>query len=228
MKRNILFFILGGIFFSCISVYATITYQASQINYNNTTLDHVLDDLYSASNAQEYSGSTSFIPSDNSQIISTKGKLLTSDITIFPIPTSYHNLASTSALASDIISGKTAYNGYGELLTGTHVDCTGGSVTLNSNVTTSAGQQVLNYWPKTFLVYRQVPNSGGYEIFYYNSSITGANSMYRFNTLEINNNSTSSFKVDEIVKYKLNNTMTFHDFANSSWIGTTWQYMACK
>ena len=50
MKKNILFFILGGIFFSCISVYATIYYDASQINYKNTTLDHAIDDLYTTQN----------------------------------------------------------------------------------------------------------------------------------------------------------------------------------
>ena len=50
MKKNILIFLLGGLFFSCISVYATIYYDASQINYKTTTLDHAIDDLYSTQN----------------------------------------------------------------------------------------------------------------------------------------------------------------------------------
>ena len=50
MKKNILIFLLGGLFFSCISVYATIYYDASQINYKTTTLDHAIDDLYTTQN----------------------------------------------------------------------------------------------------------------------------------------------------------------------------------
>ena len=50
MKKNILIFILGGIFFSCISVYATFSYSASQINYKTTTLDLALDELYTTQN----------------------------------------------------------------------------------------------------------------------------------------------------------------------------------
>ena len=50
MKKYIIGFILGAIIFSTISVYATIYYEASQINYKNTTLDHAIDDLYTTQN----------------------------------------------------------------------------------------------------------------------------------------------------------------------------------
>ena len=48
-KNPILMFILGAIIFSSITVYATVKYQASEIEYNDTPLNEVLDDLYNFS-----------------------------------------------------------------------------------------------------------------------------------------------------------------------------------
>ena len=48
--KYILCFFIGGLFFSVISVYAALNYQAYQIIYGNTTLDHTLDSLYSSAN----------------------------------------------------------------------------------------------------------------------------------------------------------------------------------
>ena len=92
MKKNILIFILSGIFFSTISVFATLSYSSSQITYKNTTLDHAIDDLYTAANKEEYSGQTSFTPSSSTQTISTNNKLLKSDLTINPIPSKYKDM----------------------------------------------------------------------------------------------------------------------------------------
>ena len=50
MKKYIIGFILGAIIFSGLSVYATIYYEASQITYKSTTLDHAIDDLYNTQN----------------------------------------------------------------------------------------------------------------------------------------------------------------------------------
>ena len=54
MKKNILFFLLGLIVAGSIGVYAAIKYQASEIEYNNTPLDQVLDDLYSKSSGEKF------------------------------------------------------------------------------------------------------------------------------------------------------------------------------
>lgn len=54
MKKRIsliIAFVLGGILFSSIAVYATIAIQASDIKYNGKQLDVVLDDLYSKANS---------------------------------------------------------------------------------------------------------------------------------------------------------------------------------
>ena len=54
MKKYILVFILGGIFFSSLSVFATLTYSANQITYtkgNNTMyLSDAMDELYTTQN----------------------------------------------------------------------------------------------------------------------------------------------------------------------------------
>lgn len=47
MKKYIIGILIGLIFATSIGVYAAIKYQASEIEYNNTPLDEVLDDLYS-------------------------------------------------------------------------------------------------------------------------------------------------------------------------------------
>ena len=50
MKKNILLIIISGLFFSSISVFATLTYSANQITYtkgNNTMyLSEAIDELY--------------------------------------------------------------------------------------------------------------------------------------------------------------------------------------
>ena len=45
-KSRIFAFLLGGIFFSSIAVYATVQIQASNIGYNEGTVQDALDDLY--------------------------------------------------------------------------------------------------------------------------------------------------------------------------------------
>ena len=49
-KKSIIIFILGMILTASLSVYATTRYQANQIEYNDTPLDEVLDDLYTETN----------------------------------------------------------------------------------------------------------------------------------------------------------------------------------
>ena len=46
MKKYFIGFIIGCILCTSIGVFATLTYEASQINYKGTTLDHAIDDLY--------------------------------------------------------------------------------------------------------------------------------------------------------------------------------------
>ena len=67
MKRYIIGFIFGAIIFSFITAYAATTYYASQINYNNTTVDNALDNLYTSA--------TSTITNQETQINSMQSEL---------------------------------------------------------------------------------------------------------------------------------------------------------
>ena len=49
-KNSIFTFVLGLIIAGSIGVYATLSYEASQITYKTTTLDHAIDDLYTTQN----------------------------------------------------------------------------------------------------------------------------------------------------------------------------------
>ena len=53
-KNSLLTFVIGLIVAGSIGVYATIKIQASEIEYNNTPLDQVLDDLYSKSSGKKF------------------------------------------------------------------------------------------------------------------------------------------------------------------------------
>ena len=55
MKKYIIGFIIDAIVFGSIGVYATVSYQASQIEYNNTTVEATLNDLYSKTNNMDTS-----------------------------------------------------------------------------------------------------------------------------------------------------------------------------
>lgn len=64
MKNNlkiIITFIIGVILTASISVYAAIKYQASEIEYNNTPLNEVLNDLYDKADNNFSFGSASYV-----------------------------------------------------------------------------------------------------------------------------------------------------------------------
>ena len=56
LKSRIFSFILGGLVFGSISAYATTQIFASQVTYENTTVDQALNELYAKSN-KEYTSS---------------------------------------------------------------------------------------------------------------------------------------------------------------------------
>ena len=48
--KCVLVFVISILLTNAFSIYATVYYEASQINYKNTTLDHAIDDLYTTQN----------------------------------------------------------------------------------------------------------------------------------------------------------------------------------
>ena len=128
-KKFLFGFILGALIFGTTGVIAA-TILANNVSYDDTSsglnvnnVQDAIDALNTKANNRydEYDGATTYTPNSNTQTILTNNKLMKSDITINPVPSSYKNLSTTTtALASDIVSGKTAYNNSGTLITGTN------------------------------------------------------------------------------------------------------------
>ena len=144
-KGYIVSFILGAIIFSGVTVLATNAINANEVTYKNTTLDSALDTLYERSTYTEYAGSTTVTPGTTEQILSTNNKLLKSNITISAIPSSYKKLSTaTNFAASDLLTGKKAYNSNGELITGTMIvpECSNNVTCGDSYYKYSSGNRV--------------------------------------------------------------------------------------
>jgi hypothetical protein len=128
MKKNLLILLIGLIVGITSTVIAS-NYLASEITYNDTTVENALNELYDLSNAAIYTGSTNITPTESEQILNTNGKRLSDNITIGAIPNTYKNLSTeTTATSTDILSGKTAYDSLGNLITGgISTDCVSGN-----------------------------------------------------------------------------------------------------
>jgi hypothetical protein len=114
-------FILGGIIFSSVTLAAT-KISADKIEYSaNVTVKDKIDNLYTKVKPN-YTGDTTVNPvtGNNPLVLATAGKVLNSDITINPIPSSFTDISlSTITNTNDIVSGKKAYKADGTLITGT-------------------------------------------------------------------------------------------------------------
>ena len=118
MKKTVLTLLIGLVIGITGTVIAS-NYLASEIAYNDTTVEDALNELYDRSNASVYTGETSITPTEAEQTISSNGKRFTSDITIGAIPNTYKNLTSNTTVESTkLLDGVTAYNKNGELVTG--------------------------------------------------------------------------------------------------------------
>ena len=118
-SSKIFIFLLGGLIFGTIGVIAANTIEASNVTYKNTTVEDAINTLYSKAKT-DYTGATTFTPKTTTQTIQTENKILRNNITINPIPDSYKKLSGTATFnANDLVSGKTAFDNNGTLITGT-------------------------------------------------------------------------------------------------------------
>lgn len=184
IKSRIFLVIITAILCTGITVYATSTYQASQVEYKDgKKVDAALNELY------------------------TKA-------------TTYKNLSvSTTAKAEDIISGKTAYDNLGNLITGNiSADCVSSSFATDSESVSSSGKKLANFKPSFFIVFsKDSPWVGGGHIYNVNYSAT------QIINFGVHNNTAGTDN--------LNNVYTITD--NGFWIynwgaGNYLYYMACK
>lgn len=189
MKKTIFGMFLGIVVtLSVVGVYAL---TASEIEYkNDKSVEDAIDALY-GSVKPEYTGSTTVTPSTTAQTLSTENKVLTSDITVSAIPSNYKDLTSASDFsASDLLSGKKAYNNLGELITGTASITGEGTYWKKGTVSTvlsANGTITVGFRPSHVFVFGynagnymelHASNSGVHEFIYYASVTNGNNSRH--------------------------------------------------
>ena len=129
MKKTILTILITAIICITGTVIAS-NYLASEIAYKDTTVENALNDLYARSNANEYHvSSNSIIPTETEQVLETSGKRLDGNLTIGAIPDLYKKLNNhTTVDETKLLNGVTAYNEYGEFITGNiSTDCVKGT-----------------------------------------------------------------------------------------------------
>ena len=220
MKKNILLVLIGLVFGVAGTVIAS-NYLASDVVYNDTTVENALNELYDRSNASVYTGSLNITPTENEQTISSNGKRFTSDITIGAIPNTYKNLTSNTTVdATKLLDGVTAYNNLGELVTGNiNTNCVYGTFVCTS-CTTSTGQKIANFKADNILIYNK--NSSNWFMYYYNKA-------YNSNEFQVMSSSIASkyISFDNKFKYNSNNELYIHDLS-TDWSNKTLYYMICK
>ena len=228
-KSNIFSFLLGAVIFSGITGVTAYTILASDVGFtpkNNSwkvdNLSDAIDDLY-AKAKPTYTGTTTFTPTTSNQVIATGNKILTSDITINAIPSTYKNLTTTTtATANDLLSGKTAYDNLGNLITGNLSNgCIVNRVTCSSCNTTS-GQELADFWPSQFAIYGVDASSNAKMVWYYNDNIA-ADKVFVF--FQSSNMETLDSTIIN-ASYKLNNKLVIRGW--NGWQNRTLDYMACK
>ena len=224
IKNYLLTFILGGIIFSGLTVFAEYVITADKIEYSaNTSVKDKIDDLYTKVKPA-YTGSLEVTPSANTQILYTKNKLLNSNISINPIPSTYKNLiTTTTATQQDILSGKTAYDNNGNLITGSvSADCIKGSFVWNDSYSTN-GYKVASFNPAFFAITSyNIKNSSRY-LWYYNKSTDSSN----FYSITFGSNAPQSVSLSSSTSFVVNNGLTLK-WGTNTWTGQTVNYVICK
>ena len=194
MKNNIkiiLAFIIGLVVAGSVSLVIAITYNASSITFTP------IDNTWNVSNVQ---GAIN----DLSNISKT-----------------YKNLNTvTTATASDILNGKTAYNNLGQLITGNHSDCILGSFNCTENCHTNEGIRVpnLNFEPNIFF---SIKND--YTAFTYFNK----NNSNKFAFAFTDGNSTNGILTLDISDfYRFDNGLILYNWGNAFDGNST--YIACR
>ena len=167
IKNYLLSFILGGIIFSGLTVFAEYVITADKIEYSaNTSVKDKIDDLYTKVKPN-YTGNTEVTPSSNTQTLYTNNKILNSNIIINAVPSQFVDIsASTITNSSDIAADKVAFKADGTKLIGS--GCVKGSFNHSANSDLS---YYFPFNPSTFiLMFNQ--NSDRFYYIMKNSSIS--------------------------------------------------------
>ena len=205
-----------------------LTKLSDKVDYSEgVTVKDKIDDLYTKVKPS-YTGSTTITPATSTQTLSTNGKVLNSNITINPIPSSYKELTTTTDVsANSLLSGVKAYTSDGELVTGNiSTDCVSGNFVWQSSYSTN-GYQIANFKPSYFLI-SGTPNDGIRYIFYYNNSIS-TNNFYNIK-IPSNGDESINYTTTSLVnntKWAMDNNGLIMKWS-TGWTGYTINYMICK
>lgn len=186
LESRVFLVIVCAIVFTSIGVFAN-NLLASEIDYNDTTVDQALDTLYTKTKP-DYTGETTFTPSSETQTIQTQNKILRNNITIEAVPSTYKNLITlTNELtANDLVSGKQAYNSNGEVITGSlNSNCVSGVITCNQDCAGSTGIKIVNFNP-SFYATRYINNSTNVYDWNIYDSIYSQTKVYNVNAKRTN------------------------------------------
>lgn len=182
-KSNIFSFLLGAVLFSGITVVVAATILAKDVSYtpkdNTWKVDNVkdaIDDLYTKAKP-EYTGSFEVTPQEYATVIPTKDTILTKNIRVNAIPSTYKNLTTTTTVnANNLLNGIKAYTSDGTLVTGNiTANCVSGSYTKPANTFIDIN---IGFMPTKFSI-EFTTASGNHHIVYYNSS--ASNDSYNIN-----------------------------------------------
>ena len=221
IKNPIFMFILGGIIFFSVGVYAEYIVTADKIEYSaNISVKDKIDDLYTKVKPA-YTGSTTVTPSTSMQTLNTNNKLLNSNIIIDAIPSTYHNLAQSTTVSPDnLLFGKTAYDSLGNLITGTaHLNCISGSFTITSLINTPSGIDIeTEFSPSIFMIaYFGTPFVDIY--------VKDTNPNYYYEYLSTKEEMRQYLLTNN---YNLNGKLNAHSWSSTQYSGKTAYYVACK
>ena len=226
IKNYLLSFILGGIIFSGITVFAEFIVTADKIEYSaNVSVKDKIDDLYTKVKPS-YSGIVEITPTKSNQVLLTNNKIVNSNIIINKIPDKFIDISdSTIDVSNDLTIGKVAYKANGTRILGSHVEeCVNGSHVWTQNDSTN-GYNVVNYRPSLFSI-TATDVSGARFFWYYNSSINAT----QFYTVKPNN--TESVVIlrsfSEQTSFNLGSNYLQLKWGISSWLGQTLYYTVCR
>ena len=138
----------------------------------------------------------------------------------------YKNLnTETNFTANDLISGKTAYNSNGELITGVVNECVKGSFIYQSSYSTS-GYKIVSFNPSYFVLSGINKSTNIRRVFYYNEDLSSSN-LYdiEFRNIGANTNTVQTFALGS--NFIINDGLIVKWNADS-WSGQSIFYIACK
>ena len=137
---------------------------------------------------------------------------------LYTTATTFKNLTTTTtATSNDLLSGKTAYDNLGNLITGNiSTDCVSGSFVVNNDAY-SAGQLISsNITPNMFMIYWS-----NKRISYYDKNVSESKVIFYDVTPDYQERDLSQ-------NFTINDTNLYLKLGNTSFLGKTFKYMICR